>query len=295
MNLLEFLIRVACSVFDQAGEFFSQLSGLWGVFGGGGALTGIAVADFINLDPADKPTEGTLALTRGWHGSRRQKLMNIKNLLAILAAHKNWAYSAEVVARLTVLGGRIEVLTEKCESNQASGADREELKQLLKQAIALCTRQMKFWALNMYALGEMTLPDLHSLGFLLPGERGVSRARARATLALGVPRPVVIDADHVRVTVDHAFGENAGQVASGWPPDAKFILIVIRASDGKTEVFRTISSQIHNDIQMPEGSHGKIFLVRAAFLRHPDDEPHFGLEPTFSMPFTTGDLASGEA
>jgi hypothetical protein len=95
------------------------------------------------------------------------------------------------------------------------------------------------------------------------------------------------------VVVDAASGENAGQVASGWPENAKFVLIVILAADGKTEVFRTISSHLHNDIRMPEGSRGKLFIAKAAFLRHPDDEPYFGNEPTFSMPLTTEDLAQG--
>jgi hypothetical protein len=285
---------MACQAFDQAGEWFTLLSGWWEVIGGGGAAC-LAAGDFtLNMDPGDKPTEGTLATARQWHGTYSQKQANLDNLLATIAAHKSWAYPATMVTFLTTAQERVRVLMNKRAANQASGTDREELKQLFKQVIEICTRQMKFWALGLYATREMTLQELHSLGYLLPGERGGSRKRAKESLALGVPRPLVIDADHVRVTVDHAFGENAGQVASGWPPDAKYVLIVIRAADGKTEVFRTISSLLHNNILMPGGSHGKIFLVRAAFLRHPDDEPHFGIEPTFSMPWTTGDLAAGE-
>jgi hypothetical protein len=295
MYLLELLFSIVCQAFDQAGELFTFLTGWWEVIGGGGAAC-LAAGDFsVNLDPADKPTEGTLATARQWHGSRRQKLSNARNLLAVLAAHKSWAYSAEVVGKISSTVERAGVLMDKCDSNQASGTDREELKQLMKQLTALCTKQMKFWALNLYGTGEMTLQELHSLGYLVPGERSGPRKRAKESVALGVPRPVVVDADHVSVTVDHAFGENAGQVASGWPGDAKYVLIVIRAADGKTEVFRTISSHLHNTIRMPEGSRGKLFLVRAAFLMHPDDDPKFGIEPTFSMPLTTGDLAAGEA
>jgi hypothetical protein len=43
---------------------------------------------------------------------------------------------------------------------------------------------------------------------------------------------------------------------------------------------------------MPDGSHGKQFILKAAFLKHVDDEPRFGNEPTFSMPLTTADLAA---
>jgi hypothetical protein len=69
-------------------------------------------------------------------------------------------------------------------------------------------------------------------------------------------------------------------------------LIVITASDGVTEVHRQITTRLHNDIRMPDGSHGKQFIAKASFLRHVDDEPRFGNQPTFSMPLTTEDLAA---
>jgi hypothetical protein len=43
---------------------------------------------------------------------------------------------------------------------------------------------------------------------------------------------------------------------------------------------------------MPDGSHGKQFIIKASFLRHVNDEPRFGNEPTFSIPLTTEDLAA---
>jgi hypothetical protein len=57
-------------------------------------------------------------------------------------------------------------------------------------------------------------------------------------------------------------------------------------------VYRTLTTRLHNDVQMPSGSHGKQFIVKAAFLKHIDDKPRFGNEPTFSMPLTTEDLAA---
>ncbi|MDR1115953.1 MAG: hypothetical protein LBL33_07395 [Tannerella sp.] len=51
-----------------------------------------------------------------------------------------------------------------------------------------------------------------------------------------------------------------------------------------------MTTHLHNDIRMSEDSPGKQFLIKAAFLRHVDDEPHFGNEETFSMPLTTEDL-----
>jgi hypothetical protein len=87
-------------------------------------------------------------------------------------------------------------------------------------------------------------------------------------------------------------GENAGQVAHGWPEGVKNALIVITSADGTTEVFRTMTSRLHNDIRMPESLRGKQFIVKAAFLKHVNDEPQFGNAPTFTMPLSTEDLAA---
>jgi hypothetical protein len=85
---------------------------------------------------------------------------------------------------------------------------------------------------------------------------------------------------------------NKADVAHGWPAGVQQALIVTVAADGKTEILRRQpTTRLHNDVQMPEGSHGKQFIIKAAFLKHIDDEPEFGPEPTFSMPLSTEDLA----
>jgi hypothetical protein len=43
---------------------------------------------------------------------------------------------------------------------------------------------------------------------------------------------------------------------------------------------------------MPDGSYGKQFIIKSSFLKHVDDEPHFGNKPKFSMPLMTEDLAA---
>jgi hypothetical protein len=35
---------------------------------------------------------------------------------------------------------------------------------------------------------------------------------------------------------------------------------------------------------------GRQFVIKAAFLKHPDDEPEFDPQPTFTMPYPTEDL-----
>ncbi|MDR0610119.1 MAG: hypothetical protein LBG58_08420, partial [Planctomycetaceae bacterium] len=140
--------------------------------------------------------------------------------------------------------------------------------------------------------GNMTADDVHLLGFLLPGETGGRHNRTEATDITAEVKVKVINEDFIRVVIDQSAGENAGQVAHGWPPGVKNALIVITAADGKTEILRQWTTRLHNDIQMPDGSHGKQFIIKASFLKHIDDEPRFGNEPTFSMPLTTEDLAA---
>ncbi|MDR3351320.1 MAG: hypothetical protein LBN98_06765 [Prevotellaceae bacterium] len=67
-------------------------------------------------------------------------------------------------------------------------------------------------------------------------------------------------------------------------------MIIIIASDGKTEILRILTTRLHNTIRMPEGSHGKQFIIKAAFLKHMDDDLLFGAEQTLSMPLTSEDF-----
>jgi hypothetical protein len=75
------------------------------------------------------------------------------------------------------------------------------------------------------------------------------------------------------VVIDRSAGENAAQVVHGWPSGVKHALIVITAVDGRKEVYRQLTTRLHNDIRMPDGSHGKQFILKAAFLKHVDDKP----------------------
>jgi hypothetical protein len=95
----------------------------------------------------------------------------------------------------------------------------------------------------------------------------------------------------IRVIIDHASSENAALVVHGWPKGVRHAAIEILSADGKKVVHHQLTTHLHTDIEMPEGSQGQLFIARAAFLRHVDDLPKYGPEPTFSMPLTTKDLA----
>jgi hypothetical protein len=238
-------------------------------------------------------TDGVLANTRRWHGGINDQFAAIDNLVSNVMAHQPvWMMPAELLTELTNNRDLLQTLINHCRTNQASRADREQRNSLLKSTVGICVLRVKIWAYGKYADGVMTADDVHLLGFLLPGDTGGQHARIEATDITAEVKVKVINEDFIRVVIDQSAGENAAQVVHGWPAGVRNALIVITSSDGKTEVYRQMTSKLHNDIRMPEGSHGKQFIIKAAFLTHVNDEPRFGNEPTFSMPLTTEDLAA---
>lgn len=188
--------------------------------------------------------------------------------------------------------GQLQILINHCRTINASADDRNRRNTLLHATVKLCKIQVNAWAQGLFAAGVMTAADLYLLGFVPPGNWGGFRARKAPTDAIAGVKVKVINEDFVRMVIDYATGEgeDAARSAHGWPAGVKFALIVITSADGHSEIARRITTRIHNDIRMPEGSHGKLFIVKAAFLHHPGDEPRFGSAATFSMPLTTADL-----
>ncbi|MDR1896653.1 MAG: hypothetical protein LBR10_07685, partial [Prevotellaceae bacterium] len=236
--------------------------------------------------------EGVLATVRRWHGSIDDQFANIDNLVNIIEAHPEWVLPGTMLADLTANRNALQTLINKCRSTAGSAADRTLRNTLLKSTVGLCLLQVRVWAYGEFTAGAMTADDVHLLGFLLPGEVGGHHDRTEATDVTAEVKVSIVNEDFVRVVIDRSAGENAAQVTHGWPTGVKNALIVITAADGKTEVYRQLTTRLHNDIQMPDGSHGKQFIIKASFLKHISDEPRFGNEPTFSMPLTTADLAA---
>jgi hypothetical protein len=238
-------------------------------------------------------TEGILAAIRRWHGSIDEQFSNIDNIVTVVTAHQStWSMPPDLLQQLTGNRDRLQTLINKCRTSAGSPADREQRNALLKSTVGLCLLQVRVWAYGEYTAGVMTADDVHLLGFLLPGETGGHHDRTEASDVTAEVKVKVINEDFIRVVVDQSAGENAAQVAHGWPAGVKNALIVITSADGKTEVYRQMTTRLHNDIRMPDGSHGKQFIIKASFLKHINDEPRFGNEPTFSMPLTTQDLVS---
>ncbi|MDR1116451.1 MAG: hypothetical protein LBL33_09990 [Tannerella sp.] len=285
-NLVEILINSVNMIFDCADVLLSSLSDgglLWA------AGSGVTLAFALGAVVQSNISEGILAGARRWHGNIDDQFSSIGNLVDLIQ-EKQWTLPQALLAELLNNYGQLKILIPKCRTNAASARDREHRNVLLKSTVGLCLHQVKLWAYGEYAAGTLTAEDIHNLGFLLPGENGGHHSRTEATRVMAEVSVRVLSSDLIHVVVDQSGGENAAQVVHGWPTGVKQALIVIVSADTKTEVIRQMTTHLHNDIQMPEGSQGKQFVIKAAFLKHIDDTPHFGNEPTFSMPLTTEDL-----
>jgi hypothetical protein len=293
------------TIFDHANLFLTSLSeAIFQTETG----SGVAFALAFGVVALGVIPEGVLANIRKWHGSIDEQFGNIDNLVNLIVEHQpvgpipdgqsaqerqsTWPIPNDLYAELTGNHSQMQVLINKCRTSAASTADRTLRNSLLKSTVGLCLLQVRIWAYGQFTAGILTADDVHLLGFLLPGESGGHHDRTEATDEVAEVKVKVINEDNIRVVIDRSAGENAGQVTHGWPPGVHNALLVITAADGKTEVYRQMTTRLHNDVRMPDGSHGKQFIIKASFLKHVNDEPRFGNEPTFSMPLTTEDLAA---
>ncbi|MDR1456320.1 MAG: hypothetical protein LBJ01_11755 [Tannerella sp.] len=292
-TLIEILNQSGYTIFDPTNVFFTPVSNLGLLSAAGSSLAFALVPGAKGTGRGSNIPEGILANARRWHNTIDDKFGNIDNLVKLVTAHQQtWAMPPDLLQPITDGRDRLQSLINKCRSPQASTADRAERNALLAVTVGICLLPVKTWAYGQYSAGVLTAEDIHLLGFLLPGEHGGRRERTGATKVLAEVKVTVINGEFIRVVIDCSGGENAAQVVHGWPPGVRQALIVITSVKTGKEVCRQMTTHLHNDIRMPDGSHGEQYVIKAAFLKHVDDEPRFGNEPTFSMPRTTEDLAA---
>jgi hypothetical protein len=285
INLMEILIFSVSTIFDHANQFLTSVSDAFFLPEyGNGVVFAFAFGTV---------SEGTLVCIRRWHGSINGKFANIDNIVSLVVEHQQqWMMPDDLLTQLMDNHSQLQTLINRCRTTAASTADRNLRNSLLKSTVSLCLLQVKIWAYGRFMAGVLTADDVHLLGFLLPGESGGHHERTDATDVIAEVKVKVINEDFIRVVIDRSAGENAAKVSHGWPEAVHSAVIVVTAADGKTEILRHMTTRLHNDIRMPDGSHGKQFIIKASFLRHVDDEPRFGSEQTFSMPLTTQDIAA---
>ncbi|MDR0603271.1 MAG: hypothetical protein LBG80_03095 [Bacteroidales bacterium] len=255
-------------------------------------FTGTNTTTFIILESMGYGdiTEGLLAHVKRWHGSIGDRFSCINNLINVYVDN-GWTKPIHF-QQLVTYRDELQKLINRCDTPAASAIDRQERNSKLKAAVNLCLKEVKMYTFGLYANEQITAVDVHELGFLLPGEQSGHRSRKEPTDIIAEVKVETLNEDYVRVVIDQSAAENAGPVLHGWPKGVKNAVIVIMADDGVTEVVRHLTTKLHSDIRMPQGSHGKQFIIKAAFLRHIDDDPKFGNEPTFTMSMTTSDLAA---
>jgi hypothetical protein len=234
--------------------------------------------------------DGIYSAARRWHGNINDQMANIDAFLNHVAKHKDWPVPANLVPTVSANYAELVTLVAKCRTNQATLADRTLRNALLKSTVGLCLKRGRAWAYEMLENGTMTVEDIHLLGFLLVGETAGHRERVEPTDERPETKVKILNADYIEVVIDRSIGENAARVTSGWPRGVRTALIVVTSTDGKVEVYRHMTTHLHNRIKLPAGSHGKQFIATSAFLRHVDDEPLFGTEAIVSMPYTDTDL-----
>ena len=291
-TLFLFLALSADLFFGPVNVFFALAGGEISLAAIGCMIIGIIAFAFAVATAYSDISSETLAAARRWHGSIDEQFGNIDNLVVTLQAHASWGTPTAVFQQIVNNRAQLTTLIPKCRSTKGTAEDRNLRNQLLNATVGMCVIQVKTWAYGLYYNNTITLTDLYSMGFLLPGASGGKHEHAEATDILAEAKVRVVSADIIRVVIDQSADENAALVVHGWPPGVRMALIVITAADGVTEVLRLHTTHLHNDIEMPAGSHGKQFTIMASFLRHVDDKPRFGPQPTFTMPFTTNDLAA---
>jgi hypothetical protein len=243
------------------------------------------------MSNSSKIPESVMENIRRWRGGIDDRVANIDNIIQGMTEKKNeWGVSTEMLDKLTESREKLGELMGECGSSYASSNARHERNSLLKALTDYCRKTVRIWAYGQYEAGVMSALDVHRLAFLLPGEQGGRRGRHDPTHELASVKVKLVNAEFVRIILDRAVANNSALVTHSWPHGVRNAIIVILTADGATEVVRQVTSRLHNTISMPEGSHGKAFIVKAAFLKHVDDTPRFSNPIVFSMPLTVVDF-----
>jgi hypothetical protein len=279
------MIVAACAISGLACAFGAFVIGLISA-----AKLGISLAFALVTIRGEDADEGVRANVRKWHGSMDDQYDNIDNLVRIIKAHPKWEMVPDMSSELEAYRDKLKDIMGKCNSSSASSDDRHARNSLLKGVVGYCLKDVKIWAYSQYVEGDISKDDLHGMRFLLPGETGGYHARGDATKELPMAKLSIINMDNVQVILDQSNEENAALVHHGWPKGIRQAVIQILSADGKTEVVNQMTSRLYTDIEMPAGSHGKMFILKAAFLKHLNDKPRYSYPVTFSMPQTVEDL-----
>jgi hypothetical protein len=254
----------------------------------------VIVCTIGNEPPDDEIPESLSNSVRKWHGGMTDRYENIGNLTDTLMEHRSvWPVPNDIVTWLTTNLTELDRLMKVCGTRNASANDRADRASLVRRMTYYCLDTVRNWVFGEYAQKTLTRKDVHSLGFLLMGESAKGHHRTGDSMALAEVKVRVNDVNNIYVVIDQSSNENAALVKEGWPEGVHNAVLIIETPEG-VEVLRKLTTRLHNEIKMPEGSRGKQFVIRASFLKHVDDELHFGNETTFTMPKLIKDIHADE-
>jgi hypothetical protein len=245
----------------------------------------------IAIDYGDITPE-LLSQIRGWHGSILEQMNCIRALLhGLVARQSTVSVPNDYITLLDTNLKKIEKLVAKSGEGDITAKERRSRNTALKTTVAFSLHTIRVWVFGQYADGNLTIDDVHDLGFLLPGEMSGHHSKTDPTDIIADVKPLIITADMFRAIIDQAAFKNAGPVVHGWPHGVRTAALQILADDGVTEIKRLMTTRLHTDIEMPADCHGKQYVVKAAFLKHVDDTPRWSAGASFTMPKDTADLA----
>jgi hypothetical protein len=285
-NLIEILTQNICHLFGLSEASFGSVAKILTVSFGAVSLAFAGGIGWSNLSPE------LLTVAHRWHGSIDEQFTNIDSLVTLIQARQlSWGTPPQF-DRIVENHAQLATLIPKCRSVNGTPLDRTHRNTLLKSTVGLCIQSVKIWTYAQHDANPaiFTADDVHAFGFLLPGEMGGHHSRTEATNVLPEVKVIILNADFIRVIIDQAATKQAAAVAHNWPKGVHQALLVITSVDSGKEIYHQYVTHQHSEIRMPEGSHGRQFIIKAAFLKHVDDNPKFGPQPVFSMPYTTEDL-----
>ena len=138
---------------------------------------------------------------------------------------------SDLFEQLTGNHSQLQALINKCRTNAASTADRTLRNSLLKLTVKRCLLRVKIWAYGQFTAGVLT--SRRCAPARLPAARRNRRTpdRTEAANAVAEVKVKVVNEDFIRaLSFDRSSGENAAQVACGWPAGVKNTLIVITSA-----------------------------------------------------------------
>jgi hypothetical protein len=254
----------------------------------------VMIACVIESTPEEDASEALHTIVKNWHGSMDAQFTNIENMFSVLKSlQSTWKAPKKMMVVLEEKVPELDKIIKKCRGRNAGLVDFDMRRSLIKELVHFSLETVRYVVFGAYAMKEITIHDVHRMGFMLMSESGGARTRSKPNKVQAEAKVLVEDYSNINVVVDKSAHEEAGPATEGWPKGANAVKIVITDTHGK-EVLQMMSSRLHTQIRMPEGSRGKQFVLRAAFLRHLDDDPVYSSEVTFTMPLMIRDIRPEE-